>query len=173
MQTPPWYVLTGAPSSGKTTVLERLAQHGYHTIPDAGRIIIEEHLRKGISLQELMADSEPFAKKSFRRRLEMEASAPKDRTVFFDRGIPDSVAYYKLWGLNIREVEGIGRGRYRKAFFFEQLPLQQEGVRTEDAETARILNDSLLWVYSNLGYEIVNVPAISVEERVQLILSNL
>lgn len=33
-----WYVLIGAPSSGKTTILDKLQSHGYLIIPEVARV---------------------------------------------------------------------------------------------------------------------------------------
>ena len=57
--TPPWYVITGGPSAGKTTVIDLLSKHGYATTIEEARhyINIEEHL--GISSKEARADACP------------------------------------------------------------------------------------------------------------------
>ncbi|MEM5794017.1 MAG: hypothetical protein QXS48_02825 [Candidatus Aenigmatarchaeota archaeon] len=38
-------------------------------------------------------------------KLKIEETVPKDRIVFFDRGIPDSIAYFKICGLDTKELE--------------------------------------------------------------------
>ena len=42
-----WYVITGGPSTGKTTLLEELAKRGYKTIPEVARVVIDEGIAAG------------------------------------------------------------------------------------------------------------------------------
>ena len=37
-------------------------------------------------------------------KIGIEKDAPKDKIVFFDRGIPDSIAYYQTSELNPKEA---------------------------------------------------------------------
>ena len=49
-----WHVITGAPCSGKTTLIGELADKGFRTVPESGRICVERELdpvcahRKGL-----------------------------------------------------------------------------------------------------------------------------
>lgn len=173
MKIPPWYVITGGPSSGKTVLLQELQKLGYYTVKEASRVLIDKYKKKGISTKELRKDEALFQQRLLQIKLEVEERTPKDKVVFFDRAIPDSVAYYKVCGLDARDIERISRNRYRKIFFLEQLPFQQDYARTEDEATVRKLNQLLLESYKNLGYEVVFVPAVSIEERLKLVLAHL
>ncbi len=42
-----FFVLTGGPGSGKTTLIEALAAQGYATAPEAGRNIIQDQMTVG------------------------------------------------------------------------------------------------------------------------------
>ena len=42
-----WYVITGAPCSGKTTLIEQLADKGYRTIPETARLYMENEMAAG------------------------------------------------------------------------------------------------------------------------------
>jgi predicted ATPase len=173
MEPPNWYVLTGGPSSGKTTLLERLQKLGFQTVPEAARALIEECRAKGISAKELRKDELAFQERVLQMKLEIEDKTTRDKVVFFDRGIPDSIAYYKVLGVTTNGLEEVSKNRYKKIFFLEQLPFQEDGARIENKETVKKLNQSLLECYENLGYEIIFLPAVSVEERLEIILSNL
>jgi len=129
----PWYVITGRPSSGKTTLIKRLSDLGYATVPETARSIIDESLSNGISVEELRADERRFQESIVRRKLDVEANTRRDRLTFFDRGLPDSIAFYKVYGLDPSEVENVSRNRYRlKVFFLEQLPFEKDYARKED-----------------------------------------
>lgn len=168
---PNWYVVTGGPSSGKTTVLNELAKMGYTVYPEAARVFIDEETAKGKSIKEIRSNEAEFQKKILKRKIEVEKTAPKNKIVFFDRAIPDSIAYYQICGLNVKEVLKFCRGKvYGKIFFLKQLPLDQDYARIEDGKTIEKLNKLLKESYQSLGYEVIEIPIVSVKDRVQKIL---
>jgi predicted ATPase len=62
--------------------------------------------------------------------------------------------------------------KYEYVFVFERLPYSDEGVRinNEDDALARHLGEQLEIEYRNLGYEVIRVPVMPVDDRVQFIL---
>jgi len=173
IKTPPWYVLTGGPSCGKTTLIKKLKELGYHTIPEAARVLIDEYESRGIPAKELRKDENFFQNKVLQMKIENEDKAPKNEIVFFDRGVPDSIAYFQIDSMDTEKIKAISKNRYKKIFFLEKLPFEEDYARTEDQETVEKLNQLLLECYENLEYEIIFLPVVSVEERVEIILSNL
>lgn len=174
IKAPNWYVVTGGPSSGKTTLLKSLGKLGYYTVPEPARLIIDEHMARGITLQELRYDEAEWNRMVLQRSMQAEEGVPKDRTVFFDRAIPDNIAYHKLRGMSTEHIEAVAKGRYRKVFFMEPLHFYEKDYsRTEDLEIANRLSRLLLDAYRNLGYPVIEVPPVSVEERVSFVLSHL
>jgi len=169
-----WYVITGGPSSGKTTVLEELAKSGYLTYPEAARVFIDKEMAKRKTLKEVRGDEAEFQRKVLKIKINVEKEAPKDKTVFFDRAIPDSIAYYQICGLDPKEVlKFCQKNVYQKIFFLEQLPFDQDYARIEDNQTIKKLNKFLKESYKNLGYEVIDIPVIPVEERVRKILKEI
>ena len=133
-----WYVITGGPSSGKTTVLKELAKLGYVVYPEAARVFIDKEMKKGKSLKEIRGNEAEFQRKVLKIKVEVEKTAPKDKIVFFDRAIPDSIAYYQIAGLNPQEVlRFCPKRKYKKIFFLEQLPFGQDYARIEDNKTIK------------------------------------
>ena len=169
-----WYAITGGPSSGKTTVLNELAKLGYTVYPEAARVFIDQEMAKGKSLKEIRSDEAKFQRKVLKMKIEVEKTAPKDKIVFFDRAIPDSIAYYQICGLDPKEVLKFCRGkRYRKIFLFEQIPFENDYARVENEKTILKLNKLLKESYENLGYEVIKISAVSVKERVKKILAEI
>ncbi len=166
-----WYVITGAPCSGKTSVIMRLAQMGYQTVAEAARGYIDEELRKGATLSDIKRDMLAFEEEILRRKQAVEGRlSPGDR-VFFDRGIPDSVAYYRQEGLDdTRPLEACSARRYAGVFLLDRLRFEKDRVRTEDECVAGDLEARIIDVYRELGYDIVRVPVMPVASRVGLIL---
>lgn len=169
-----WYVITGGPSSGKTTVLRELSKLGYLIYPEAARVFIDKEIAKGRRLEEIRADEGEFQRKALEMKRELEKEAPKDKIIFFDRAIPDSIAYYQISGQDPKEVIKVcQKGVYRKIFLFEQLPFENDYARVEGSKTIKKLNKLLRESYEDLGYKVINIPIMTVEERVQKILKEL
>jgi predicted ATPase len=169
-----WYVITGAPSSGKTTIINQLSGLGYHTCVETARMLIEIELSKGKKLEEIRKNEIEFQKKVFETKVKLEKKLPKDKIVFLDRGLPDSIAYYQLYEHETKEILEVCKKKiYKKIFFLELLQFKKDHVRTEDRERTIKLNNLLKKAYLDLGYEVISVPRMSVKERVEFILSNL
>jgi predicted ATPase len=148
-----WYVITGAPCSGKTSVISRIEQMGYRVVHETARAYINEELEKGKSLDEIKADMLIFESNIFYKKIKIENSLPEKAIIFLDRAIPDSIAYFRFAGLNPEEPEKESAAiRYRKIFLFE-----------------RLIEET----YVNLGYEITRVPVLPVSRRVDFIFENL
>lgn len=177
-----WWVITGGPSSGKTTLIDRLHLMGYKTVPESTRIIIDEGIAEGKSLDEIRKDRVVFQRVVFARKEAIEETLPQSVLTFLDRGsLGDTLAYLSL-SLGQQEpdfsVDFPGKDiilktpkrRYQGVFLLDPLPFEADYARTEDEETARRIHQLLRDIYSGLGYEPIVVPVMSVEERISFIL---
>jgi predicted ATPase len=169
-----WCVITGAPCSGKTSVIKELERRGYKVVHETARAFIDQQLAAGRRLDEIKADEPAFENHILNAKLVIESSLPPNETIFLDRGIPDSIAYFKLAGLNpdspLRESN---RLRYRRVFFFEKLGFLKDRVRCEDESTADRLHRLIAESYRRLEYEMIPVPVLSIEQRADFILDRL
>ncbi|MCK4860201.1 MAG: ATP-binding protein [Candidatus Omnitrophica bacterium] len=171
---PEWYVITGGPSSGKTTIISRLSEKGYYVVPEAARILIDNELALGKSLEEIRINELEFQRKVLKLKIEIESKTPQDKIVLFDRAMPDSIAYYKVCEGNADEVMRFCKEkRYKKIFFLEQLPFEKDYARIEDEMLANKLSMLLKQAYMDLNYDVVSVPPVDVDERLKLILSEI
>jgi len=171
---PNWYVITGGPCSGKTTIINELSKLGFYTVPEVARLLIDREKGNGKSLEEIRGDELDFQVKVLKLKVEIESKMPKDKVIFFDRAIPDSIAYYEILGIESKQLkEFCKEKRYRKIFFLEQLPFKKDYARVEDGKGASKLSNLLLDTYLELGYEVIMVPVMSVEERVKFVLSHI
>lgn len=173
MKIPPWYVITGGPSSGKTTIVNKLKALGYYTTEETARILINKSLAKGITLEDLRKDEASFQSRILEMKLRLERRLPCTKTIFLDRGVPDTIAYYRLFGFDVESVIEMSRNRYRRIFFLDQLPFDSDYARIEDDATAKKISNLILRAYKNLGYDVVRIPVMPVGERANLILSKL
>ena len=169
-----WYVITGAPCSGKTTSIRDLEQRGYRVVHEVARAHIESEIKKGKSLVRVKADELAFERRILYEKAEIEASLPENLIIFFDRAVPDSIAYFKLEGLDPDEPLKISRNvRYKKIFLFERLSFARDDVRSENDAQAASLECLIINGYQMLGYDVVRVPLLSVKQRTEFILQHL
>lgn len=169
---PNWYVVTGVPSSGISTLASALQPYVDKIFPEAARTLIDRNLKKGIPVAVTRKDEGEFQKKVLRMKRLREARSRTDKIYIFERGVPDSIAYFKIAGLDTTPIKNYS-GRYRKIFFLEPLRYKKDYARTESKDVRNMLNKMLLASYTDLGYKVVFVPAVSVEERVKIVLSHL
>lgn len=167
-----WFVLTGAPSSGKTTTINRLFELGFPVVREAARRYIEKELADGKTLPDIRANEAEFQQRVLAVKIAMEAEMPQDGIVFFDRGIIDSKAFFAL--RNTPETpelqHAIAQAHYGGVFLFEPLPLEEDAVRMETPEEQERIHKLLKDVYTEAGYTPVVVPAKPLAERVAFIL---
>ena len=169
-----WSVITGAPCSGKTAVVHMLEQRGYNVVHEVARAYIDGELLKGKTVTEIKTDEWAFERHILMEKVRIESTLKKDEIIFFDRGVPDSIAYYKLNGLDATEPFQKSHGvRYQNVFLFERLKFLTDPVRSEDEKTARRLGRLIKESYQALGYDLIHVPLLSVEARIEFILKHL
>lgn len=167
-----WRVITGAPCSGKTTVIRVLAERGFPTIPETARAYIDEELGKGRSLVRIKSDLHAFEREILMRKVRIERDLPADAVIFLDRGLPDSIAYYRLDGIDPTEPMRFSRQiRYEAVFHFDRLRFQSDPVRSENDVIADRLDALIAEVYAELGYAAVRVAPVDVEQRVKAVLA--
>ena len=172
--TPPWYVLTGGPCAGKTTTIDELARRGHPVLAEPARLIIDEKLAAGHTIQEIVGNTD-WLPSVVRRAHAQESLVPKDELFFFDRAMPDSLAYYKLSNRPVDEffVRAMSEIRYRKVFLLDLVDYRTDEARSETPEQAMIIHGQIREAYIDQGYEIVEVPVMPVSERADFILANL
>jgi|SRR3989344_1729985 len=171
----PWYVLTGGPCSGKTTLIDELKQRGYPVFPEPARIVIAAELAQGKIIQDILADPRALQHKILAHYLELATEAPKDQILFLDRGIPDVVAYYRKFNLSGDEVlqKALASVRYRNVFLLDMIEFANDAERYETPQEAAILHRYLRDAYTDQGYDVIEVPVVPVPERADFILKNL
>ncbi len=102
------YILTGAPGSGKTTILEHLGA-GARTVGEPAREILAELRSVGSG-----PDPSLFVDLLLRRSIEKHEAAERwEEPTVFDRGMPDCVAYAAHLGVEqAPSIRACDRYRY-------------------------------------------------------------
>jgi predicted ATPase len=169
-----WFVVTGAPCSGKTTVIHELERRGYSVVHEAARAYIEANLAAGLSLARIRGDVLAFERRLLEEKAAIERKLGARDTLFLDRAVPDSIAYFRLSGFDPSEPIALsGERRYKKIFLLDRLPARKDAVRKEDDGTASSIETLLIHCYRDLGYPLIRIPVSSVAGRADLILEHL
>jgi len=170
------YIITGAPGAGKTTTLAALRGRGYAVVDEAATDV-NIHLQ-ALGRDEAWRDPGFIDAITLLQRERLEQSAPPATAVqVFDRSPICTLALARYLGLPVtpilaREVDRVvAEGIYQPRVFFVHLL----GFITPTAVRRISLAQSVAFerfheqAYRNHGFELVDVPAGPVEERVELI----
>ena len=171
-------VLIGGPGTGKTTLINALKIKGYNCMEEISRQVTLKAQEKGIE-QLFLEDPLLFSEHLLlgRQKQFLEANAIEDGVVFFDRGIPDVVAYLDYLKTSYPNTFKTicSQHIYDKIFILKpwKAIYKQDNERYETFEQALILHDFLVKTYTDYGYTIIDTPFGTVEERLDFILNHL
>jgi predicted ATPase len=169
----PKYVLTGTAGAGKTAVLRLLEVNGFS--------VVEEAATDVIALSHSMRQDRPWTGSEFidqivalQRLREVNRRAPQTETVFFDRSPVCTLALSRYSGfatspLLAQEIDRIRRaGVYEPTVFF----VRHQGFIERTAARRITFEDALEFervheqTYRELGFDLVDVPAGPLGDRV-------
>ncbi len=171
-------VITGGPSTGKTSVIEKIEREGFFCFSEISREITLEAREQGIP-QLFVSDPLLFSEKIIEGRIrQFQAANQVGRPmVFFDRGIPDVVAYMDCFGQPYGDdfIESCKKYKYDHIFLLPPWKEihESDNERYENFEEAERIHTFLEKAYTNYGYKIIPVPKETVEGRVTFILNKL
>lgn len=171
-----FFVLTGGPGAGKTTLVEALRAKGFATTQEAGRGIIRQEMQGGGEALPWL-ERQRFAERMFEWDLASYRQAQRQAgTVFFDRGLPDTLGYLKLEGLEAPAwmEEETWRLRYNKRAFVAppwKAIFGPDEERRQSWQVALRTYEVMARTYQDLGYELIELPRVPVSERVAFVLA--
>lgn len=174
------YIITGGPGAGKTTLLHELSRHELVTVPEEGRRIIKEQMDSGGEGLPWL-NKELFAEMMFEEsvktylRISQTTSA---EPVFFDRGILDTLGYMKLENIPVPESMEV---KAREMIYHNNVFIlppwkdiyENDPERKQTFEKSMLTFECMNEIYQEYGYNIIEVPKISVENRARFILDRL
>jgi predicted ATPase len=171
------YIITGGPGSGKTSLIETLHESGYSCSPEASRQLIMEELLKGSGCLPWL-DLHCFAGKALERMTTLYHASAENRLTFFDRGLPDIIAYLRVGGFPVAEKYGAAllECPYNKTVFL--LPpwseiYVQDPARWQTFGEAETIYRHIKATYLAAGYQLKELPRSSVNERMKFVLKNI
>jgi predicted ATPase len=175
MSTPNWYVITGGPSTGKTTVIDLLAKAGYRTTIEEARHYIDIKGAQGESPEVARENNRLFQENILTLQINLENTLDPKEITFLDRALPDELAYYKYLGLtpDKRLTDALSKAHYKKVFVLDLLPLHHDYARVEDIPAQHAIQQMITEVYRDRPEPVVRVPVMPAEARVKFILDSL
>jgi predicted ATPase len=172
-----FFVITGGPGAGKTSIVERLAARGFPTVAEAGRDILRQQVAIGGTAVH-WADAAAYRDLMLQRgmddyeRMQGEADGP----VFFDRGVTELVGYCRLIGVAVPEHVRRAAELYRyntTVFLAPPWPeiYVNDGLRKQDVAEAMRTAALAGEAYAELGYDVVEIPKAPVADRATFVLA--
>ena len=176
-------VITGGPGTGKTSVIKNLEEKGYFCFHEVIRDLTLEAKKQGdpnnFVTNPLAFVDDPF---SFNQHLLQarlshfkEGSKNKNQVIFYDRGIPDVLAYMRYFGQPYPKhfIDLCRENRYDRVIVlppWEAIYATDE-ERLETFQEAKDIHNELLATYEEFQYPSIMVPKGSVEERTDFIIT--
>jgi predicted ATPase len=170
-----FYVVTGGPGSGKTSLVEALSRRGYGRSFEAGRGVIQDQVTiagRALPWDDRLLFAELMLAWEMRS---YHLAQPLSGPVFFDRGVPDVLGYLRLLGVSPpghmqRAAELF---RYNPTVFIA--PPRPEifcpdAERKQDFAEAVRTYEAMVATYTGLRYELVELPRATIEEGVDFVL---
>ena len=168
-KSPPYYIVTGPPGSGKTSLIDQLRQD-VNVVNEPARRVLAAQRRIG---GEATGDQNPAL--CIEEMLTLSAQdydGAQGRTVF-DRGLPDLLAfaaYYNVLDAPIRAA--IKTRPYRQTVFYLpswELIYEQDDERRLDFAGAAAFGTLITAAYEALGYTLVTVPKSTLVARASFV----
>ena len=135
------YIITGAPGTGKTSIINELKNRGFNCIDEDSRKVIAKEIMTGGEILP-WKNQIAFESRIVNLRTQQYLSSSRDSICFFDRSAIDSMAYLKLNNLKATTeiIKDIKKCNFNKTVFYT--PIWQEifindSERIENIEQAR------------------------------------
>ena len=155
------FIITGGPGSGKTTIVETLQSLGYSGFPELARDLISQGITPPGWADK--PGSRGFFDHILQQRITWHQQISGQNIGFYDRGIPDSLAYFKFQNRKPPGIllEAISLYRYNPLVFaappWKEI-FANDSIRRETFDEARILYELATEAYQHAGYSIVELP---------------
>jgi len=166
------YIITGGSGSGKSSLIRELKSLGYSCYSEISRTVIREQQENAGELLP-WENMSGFASECF-KRMQAQLQEEPEQPVFFDRGIPDIIAYLQIQDLSIEKDYGSYARHYNPKVFIcppWQDIFVNDPQRPEAFDYSRKIYHLLKEVYEELGFKVLEIPRISVASRADFVLS--
>ncbi|WP_298238761.1 ATP-binding protein [uncultured Algibacter sp.] len=178
-------VITGSAGTGKTSVINALKAKGFYCFDEVIRSLTSE-AKKEVDVSTHISNPIVFAKDplDFNTRLLngrinqfKQVDSLSEETCFFDRGIPDVLAYMDFFNQEYGDLftNACNKHMYTDVFLLPpwKAIYKPDSGRFESFDEVLKIHDHLEHTYKKFGYNIIEVPFGSIEERTNHIINSL
>ena len=178
-------VITGGPATGKTAIIDNLITKGYNCFEEVIRKLTAEAQGSGDITEAhsnpiaLVSDSEAFNTTLINLRIDDFKAADQLEVdiSFFDRGMPDVLAYMSYFNQKISTefIDICNNYKYDCVFLLPpwKAIFTDDEERFETFEQAIDIYHQLKDTYQQFGYSVIEVPFGTIEERSNYIIKQL
>jgi len=165
-----WVVVTGPPSSGKSTLLALFAEAGEQTSPDSTRRLIADVAASGREVEEFRF-ADDFQPRVLEAMAASEATLDPNRLVFLEYALPCNIAFHRTESRPLTPglAEAAERYRYDDVFILDPVGWQFDTERVEGQQYQSRVHQHMYDVYRELGYDPIAVPAMSPTKRYDIV----
>lgn len=171
---PSFFVITGSPCSGRSTLLQSLEDRYFTVMEEGEKSIIRNQVAiDGKALP--WKDKQTYSELLLDWELNSYHKAPTNQPVFFDRGIPDIIAYLEMHQLPVPDylTKAAKQFRYHQTVFIAPFSseIYNPNISTwKTKEEAQAMSNAVASVYQRFGYNAVLLPDDGLENRVKLVI---
>jgi len=171
-------VIIGGPGTGKTSIIDALKARGYCCYPEISREVTMEAKKQGIDqlfLEQPLLFSELLLEG--RKKQYLDAQKESHEVVFIDRGIPDVLAYMHYIGDSYPSFfdAACRENIYSEVYIlppWKEIYVSDE-ARYENYEQSVLIHNHLVETYTKYGYQLIEVPKDSLDNRILFILDKI
>lgn len=164
------YIITGGPGSGKSTLIEYLENISYKCYKETSREIIKEQNNINGNLTP-WKDLAGFGEACY-LRMKCDLEEVNKEITFFDRGLPDIIAYLQFGKLEVPKKYFFEHKNYNNTVFicppWSEIYIN-DAERPESFSHSEKMYEEIKIVYLSLNCTLVELPKLSVEKRVEYI----
>ena len=171
------YIITGAPGTGKTTIINSLKKKDHYCAEEISRELIAEQISIGGNILP-WKDQIAFENKIAQRRYKQYLDSPENCICFFDRSSVDCIAY-----LNNNKLESTSQINqiiknciFNKTVFYTPIweeIYKNDSERQESFDQSIKIDKHLKNSYIKFGYTIIEIPKTTLDKRIDFILSQI
>ncbi|OEJ98548.1 ATPase [Flavivirga aquatica] len=178
-------VITGGPGTGKTSIINQLKKQNYYCFDEIIRALTLEAKNEVETSSQIsnpiafVNDPMDFNSKLLNGRIEqfIQANKTNKKLNFFDRGIPDVLAYMDFFNQEYNDIftNACKIHKYNNVFLLPpwKAIYKTDNERFETFDEAIKIHECLKQIYKNFEYNIIEVPFGTVEERTNYIINSI
>ncbi|HJO92178.1 MAG TPA: AAA family ATPase [Victivallales bacterium] len=172
------YIITGAPGTGKTSIINELKNRKYKIFEEVPRRLITENIPEKHGINPFI-NLKDFAKLVFDEMYKQYTVSEQENNIcFFDRGLPDVFAYLLESNIDIPNnyYANYNKCNYNKTVFIcppWQSIYISDSIRPYNFAEIINLGNKITETYDSFGYNTLTLPLTSIKKRADIIINHI